>query len=313
MYGAATGFVDGNQAPQVVNEAGGGSLRKEKLAQAWQLSDWDGDGRLDREQWSAFLYLVKCASGGLELPSRLPFQPFPPQPAGGGEQQPEAKSEEALREEKEQLSMAKAREANKRNELELERDGKSQEVRRLEQERDRLKQALDGQSGEVQGLRDEITELERQRESLTQEVERLRNTPNKSVQENYSRQLREEVAALRQEVDSMQSQASGAEVERLQAEQASLQQRKNAILRVQSQMKQLQDYASHHGVEQAAQEIIRSAETLRRQAEHAVGRGALSFGASDPGFDWEWHKRAGGDFEHSDLRPLDVPPSSASN
>lgn len=53
-------------------------LPNTELALIWRLSDVDGDGYLDLEQWALANHLVKVRTDGHQLPHTLPAHLIPP-------------------------------------------------------------------------------------------------------------------------------------------------------------------------------------------------------------------------------------------
>ena len=63
------GVVPGTNIKPVLLETG---LNNEMLARVWRLSDWDGDGYMDIDEFSVAMHLIKAVENGVDLPEKLP-------------------------------------------------------------------------------------------------------------------------------------------------------------------------------------------------------------------------------------------------
>ncbi|XP_022654565.1 intersectin-1-like isoform X4 [Varroa destructor] len=70
-----TGFLTGNQARGILMQTG---LPNAVLAQIWQLSDIDTDGRLTSEEFVLAMHLCEQSRSGQQLPTTLPVDLVPP-------------------------------------------------------------------------------------------------------------------------------------------------------------------------------------------------------------------------------------------
>ncbi|ORZ00580.1 P-loop containing nucleoside triphosphate hydrolase protein [Syncephalastrum racemosum] len=63
------GVVPGSAVKPILTET---NLPNDLLAQVWRLSDYDGDGYMDIDEFSMAMHLVKAVEHGAELPEKLP-------------------------------------------------------------------------------------------------------------------------------------------------------------------------------------------------------------------------------------------------
>ena len=70
-----SGFMTGVQARNVLVQSG---LPQNLLAQIWNLSDIDTDGRLSLEEFQLAMHLIETARAGLPVPATLPPELIPP-------------------------------------------------------------------------------------------------------------------------------------------------------------------------------------------------------------------------------------------
>lgn len=63
------GVVPGSAVKPILTET---NLPNDLLAQIWRLSDYDGDGYMDLDEFSMAMHLVKAVEHGAELPEKLP-------------------------------------------------------------------------------------------------------------------------------------------------------------------------------------------------------------------------------------------------
>lgn len=88
-----SGFLGGGQARTILLQS---ALPHPVLAQIWNLSDIDSDGRLTCEEFVLAMHLVDCVKAGDSLPAKLPLDLIPPsyrrkrsdsvQSSGGGQE-----------------------------------------------------------------------------------------------------------------------------------------------------------------------------------------------------------------------------------
>nr|XP_050026532.1 intersectin-1-like isoform X1 [Dermacentor andersoni]XP_054922112.1 intersectin-1-like isoform X1 [Dermacentor andersoni] len=70
-----SGFLGGGQARTILLQS---ALPQPVLAQIWNLSDIDSDGRLTCEEFVLAMHLVDCVKAGDALPAKLPLDLIPP-------------------------------------------------------------------------------------------------------------------------------------------------------------------------------------------------------------------------------------------
>ncbi|KAH9381039.1 hypothetical protein HPB48_008253 [Haemaphysalis longicornis] len=70
-----SGFLGGGQARTILLQS---ALPHPVLAQIWNLSDIDSDGRLTCEEFVLAMHLVDCVKAGDSLPAKLPLDLIPP-------------------------------------------------------------------------------------------------------------------------------------------------------------------------------------------------------------------------------------------
>ncbi|XP_022081647.1 intersectin-1-like isoform X2 [Acanthaster planci] len=78
-----SGFITGEQARGFFLQSG---LPKNVLGHIWNLADMNGDGKMDKQEFSIAMYLIKRKLQGTELPSTLPpsLKQHPSPSMGGG-------------------------------------------------------------------------------------------------------------------------------------------------------------------------------------------------------------------------------------
>ncbi|KAG2222551.1 hypothetical protein INT45_002682 [Circinella minor] len=69
------GRVNGGSVKPILMDSG---LPNDILAQIWRLSDFDGDGYMDVDEFSIAMHLIKAVKNGAELPEKLPSTLLPP-------------------------------------------------------------------------------------------------------------------------------------------------------------------------------------------------------------------------------------------
>lgn len=68
------GKVSGAAVKPVLMDSG---LPNDQLAQIWRLSDFDGDGYMDVDEFSVAMHLIKAVQSGGQLPEKLPSTMLP--------------------------------------------------------------------------------------------------------------------------------------------------------------------------------------------------------------------------------------------
>ncbi|KAG2221263.1 hypothetical protein INT45_012384 [Circinella minor] len=68
------GVVPGSSVKPILLET---ELDNEMLARIWRLSDWDGDGYMDIDEFSVAMHLIKAVENGVDLPEKLPSSLMP--------------------------------------------------------------------------------------------------------------------------------------------------------------------------------------------------------------------------------------------
>ncbi|XP_077486990.1 dynamin associated protein 160 isoform X3 [Amblyomma americanum] len=200
-----SGFLGGGQARTILLQSG---LPQPVLAQIWNLSDIDSDGRLTCEEFVLAMHLVECVKAGDALPAKLPLDLIPPsyrrkrsdsvQSSGGPV--PEllgALPGELSVEDKNLATFEDKRRANFEKgqaELEKRRQALLESQRKEQQERERKER-------EEQEKRERIRQEQERRRQLELEKQLARQRELEQEKEEQRRKALEQREAARREME----------------------------------------------------------------------------------------------------------------
>eukprot|EP00058_Branchiostoma_floridae_P005138 XP_002590626.1 hypothetical protein BRAFLDRAFT_83720 [Branchiostoma floridae] len=205
-----TGFITGAQAKNILLQTG---LPQGALAQIWQLSDVDNDGKLTQEEFVLAMHLTDVAKAG-PLPGTLPQELVPPSyrrvRSGSQTVSYEDKKREnfelgqQILEQKRQALLEQERKEKERRVAEERAEHERRERERLEQERRRqmeIEKQLAKQREIEMEREEQRRKAEEQREAAKRELERQRQLElerqKKQALENQRVKLQEEVCKIK--------------------------------------------------------------------------------------------------------------------
>lgn len=238
-----SGFLSGAQARTVLLQS---SLHHALLAQIWNLSDIDSDGRLTCEEFVLAMHLVDCVKAGDTLPAALPPDLVPPSyrrqrsdsvQSTGGSDQPVLLGLGEPKEEKGSLVSTatfedKRRENFEKGQAELVRRRQAfLEIQRKEQEERERKER------EEQEKRERIRQEQERRRQLELEKQLARQREMEQEKEEQRRKALEQREAARREMER-QRQLEW-EKQRLQELQSQKQKEQESICQLKARKKNI--------------------------------------------------------------------------
>ncbi|CAN7984735.1 unnamed protein product, partial [Ixodes pacificus] len=202
-----SGFLGGGQARTILLQS---ALPHTVLAQIWNLSDIDSDGRLTCEEFVLAMHLVDCVRAGDTLPAKLPLDLIPPsyrrqrsdsvQSTGSSGTELSGSAGEARAEEEKLRSLATFEDKRRANfekgqaELEKRRQALLESQRKEQQERER-------KDREEQEKRERIRQEQERRRQLELEKQLARQRELEQEKEEQRRKALEQREAARREME----------------------------------------------------------------------------------------------------------------
>ncbi|KAG0426335.1 hypothetical protein HPB47_026548 [Ixodes persulcatus] len=202
-----SGFLGGGQARTILLQS---ALPHTVLAQIWNLSDIDSDGRLTCEEFVLAMHLVDCVRAGDTLPAKLPLDLIPPsyrrqrsdsvQSTGSSGTELSGPAGEARAEEEKLRSLATFEDKRRANfekgqaELEKRRQALLESQRKEQQERER-------KDREEQEKRERIRQEQERRRQLELEKQLARQRELEQEKEEQRRKALEQREAARREME----------------------------------------------------------------------------------------------------------------
>ncbi|XP_075751378.1 intersectin-1 isoform X5 [Rhipicephalus microplus] len=199
-----SGFLGGGQARTILLQS---ALPQPVLAQIWNLSDIDSDGRLTCEEFVLAMHLVDCVKAGDALPAKLPLDLIPPsyrrkrsdsvQSTGPVPELLGALPGEVTIDDKNMATFEDKRRANFEKgqaELEKRRQALLESQRKEQQERERKER-------EEQEKRERIRQEQERRRQLELEKQLARQREIEQEKEEQRRKALEQREAARREME----------------------------------------------------------------------------------------------------------------
>ncbi|KAL1436160.1 hypothetical protein MTO96_010898 [Rhipicephalus appendiculatus] len=199
-----SGFLGGGQARTILLQS---ALPQPVLAQIWNLSDIDSDGRLTCEEFVLAMHLVDCVKAGDALPAKLPLDLIPPsyrrkrsdsvQSTGPVPELLGALPGEVMVDDKNMATFEDKRRANFEKgqaELEKRRQALLESQRKEQQERERKER-------EEQEKRERIRQEQERRRQLELEKQLARQREIEQEKEEQRRKALEQREAARREME----------------------------------------------------------------------------------------------------------------